>query len=107
MRAKRTGSFFEGGELRAPEGPPTGREREILEEYRGKIPDDVLEKHHYQPLDRRTKERIFGLNAAKVFNIDVEAKRNTLPGDALGRLRMSYLEEGPEPSRRVYGWVAG
>jgi len=74
---------------------------------RFQMPDHLIEKHHYQPLTRRTKERIFGLNAAKVFEIDVEAKRKALPGDALGRLRMSYVEEGPEPSRRVYGWVAG
>jgi hypothetical protein len=40
------------------------------------------------------KEQIFGLNAARVFDVDV-----------LGQLRMSYLEEGPEPSRKVYGWV--
>jgi hypothetical protein len=38
--------------------------------------------------------------------VDVEAARNTLPKDALGRLRISYHEEGPEPSHRVYGWVA-
>jgi len=37
----------------------------------------------------------------------VAARRNELPKDVLGRLRMSYLEEGPEPSRRAYGWVAG
>jgi hypothetical protein len=74
---------------------------------RFQIPDDVIEKHQYQPLTRRAKERIFGLNAAKIFDIDVEAKRNAVPGDSLGRLRMSYLEEGPEPSRRAYGWVAG
>ncbi|MGE0468708.1 MAG: amidohydrolase family protein [Nitrospira sp.] len=74
---------------------------------RFQIPDQVLEKHQYQPLTRQTKEQIFGLNAAKIFKIDVETKRKALPGDALGRLRMSYLEEGPEPSQRVYGWVMG
>jgi uncharacterized protein len=71
------------------------------------IPDDLIETHQYQPLTQQTKARIYGLNAAKIFDIDVEAKRNAVPGDALGRLRMSYLEEGPEPSHRVYGWVAG
>lgn len=71
------------------------------------IPDEVIEKYHYHPLDRRTKEQVFGLNAAKIFEIDVQAKRHAVPDDALGRLRMSYLEEGPEPSQRVYGWVAG
>ncbi len=39
--------------------------------------------------------------------MNVEATRHEVPRDALGRLRMSYLEEGPEPSRLVYGWIAG
>ena len=42
-----------------------------------------------------------------VMAASYEAKRRGVPNDALGRLRMGYLEEGPEPSRRVYGWVAG
>lgn len=74
---------------------------------RFQIPDQLIERHGYQPLTRHIKEQIFGLNAARVFGIDVNAKRKDLPEDVLGRLRMSYLEEGPEPSRRVYGWVAG
>jgi uncharacterized protein len=71
------------------------------------IPDQLVEQHRYPPLTRRVKEQIFGLNAARVFGVDVQAKRRELPQDVLGRLRMSYLEEGPEPSRRVYGWVVG
>jgi predicted TIM-barrel fold metal-dependent hydrolase len=74
---------------------------------RFQIPADLVEQYHYHPLTRRVKEHIFGLNAARVFGIDAQAKRNEVPSDALGRLRMSYLEEGPEPSRRVYGWVVG
>ncbi|MBH0200767.1 MAG: amidohydrolase family protein [Nitrospira sp.] len=74
---------------------------------RFQIPEELVQTHQYQPLTREAKERIFGLNAAGVFGIDVEAKRREVPKDALGRLRMSYLEEGPEPSRRVYGWVMG
>ncbi len=74
---------------------------------RFQIPEAMIQSHHYQPLTRQIKERIFGLNAAKVFGINVEATRQEVPRDALGRLRMSYLEEGPEPSRRVYGWIAG
>jgi len=74
---------------------------------RFQIPEAFIEQHHYQPLTRQVKERIFGLNAAKVFGLDVHAKRREVPKDVLGRLRMSYLEEGPEPSQRVYGWVAG
>lgn len=74
---------------------------------RFQIPDQLMEQHRYQPLTRQVKERIFGLNAARVFGIDVKATRNAVPQDILGRLRMSYLEEGPEPSHRAYGWVAG
>lgn len=74
---------------------------------RFQIPDELVERHRYQPLTRRVKEQIFGLNAARIFGLDVKAKRQELPRDVLGRLRMSYLEEGPEPSRRVYGWVVG
>jgi predicted TIM-barrel fold metal-dependent hydrolase len=74
---------------------------------RFQIPDQLIEKHRYQSLTREVKARIFGLNAARVFGIDVAATRNALPKDYVGRLRMSYLEEGPEPSHRLYGWVAG
>ena len=44
----RTDSFFEGGELQS-EGLPTGRELEILESYRGKIPDEVFSKEFILP----------------------------------------------------------
>jgi hypothetical protein len=40
-----------------------------------------------------------------VFGVDATAKRNELQQDVLGQLRLSYLEEGPEPSRQAYGWV--
>lgn len=71
------------------------------------IPDQLLDRHRYQALTRQVKEQIFGLNAARIFGVNVNAKRNEVPKDALGQIRMSYLEEGPDPSHRVYGWVAG
>ena len=74
---------------------------------RFQIPEELVERHQYQPLTRQAKEQVFGFNSARVFGVNVEAKRREVPNDALGRLRMSYLEEGPEPSRRVYGWVVG
>ena len=72
---------------------------------RFQIPDRIREKHKYQPLTREVKAKIFGLNAARVFGVDVAATRNAVPKDFVGHLRMSYLEEGPEPSHRLYGWV--
>ena len=71
------------------------------------MPDEFIERHRYQPLTRDVKAKIFGLNAARVFGVDVTAIRRDVPRDYLGRMRMSYLEEGPEPSHRLYGWVAG
>jgi predicted TIM-barrel fold metal-dependent hydrolase len=74
---------------------------------RFQIPDSMIERHRYQALTPEIKERIFGLNAAKLFGIDPAAKRQELPEDYLQRIRMSYLEEGPSPSHRLYGWVVG
>jgi len=74
---------------------------------RFQIPDQLVEKHHYGSLTRGVKEQIFGLNAARVFRVDVTAKRTQVPKDYLGKIRMSYLEEGPEPSHRLYGWIMG
>ncbi len=72
---------------------------------RFQIPEQILEQRRYQELTREKKVKIFGLNAARLFGVDVTATRNAVPKDFVGRLRMSYLEEGPEPSHRLYGWV--
>jgi predicted TIM-barrel fold metal-dependent hydrolase len=74
---------------------------------RFEIPDALVQKHGYAPLTRPVKEQIFGLNAARLFNVDVSAKRNEIPKDYLSQMKMSYLDEGPDPSHRWYGWVAG
>jgi hypothetical protein len=72
---------------------------------RFEIPAALVEKHQYAPLTRAVKEQIFGLNAARVFSVDVNATRHELPKDYLSRIKMTYLEEGPAPSHRWYGWV--
>jgi uncharacterized protein len=73
---------------------------------RFEIPEALLEKHLYAPLTPSVKQQIFGLNAARVFGVDVNAKRNEIPKDYLSQIKMAYLEEGPAPSHRWYGWVA-
>ncbi len=72
---------------------------------RFKIPDDLQEKHRYPALTKDLKAKIFGLSAAKLFNVDVEAKRKDLPKDYLSHIKMAYLEEGPTPSHHAYGWI--
>ena len=71
-----------------------------------RFPHALIEKHEYAPLTRPVKEQIFGLNAAKVFNVDVNAKRNEIPADYLSQIKMAYLDEFAEPSNTFYGWVA-
>jgi predicted TIM-barrel fold metal-dependent hydrolase len=74
---------------------------------RFQIPDVLVDAHKYAPLTRAVKEQIFGLNAARVFGVDVNAKRNEIPKDYLSRMKMAYLAEGAAPSHRWYGWVTG
>jgi predicted TIM-barrel fold metal-dependent hydrolase len=73
---------------------------------RFEIPAALSDAHGYAPLTRSVKEQIFGMNAARLFKVDVDAKRNELPADFLSRIKMAYLEEGAQPSHRFYGWVA-
>jgi len=42
-------------------------------------PAALVEKHGYAPLTRAMKEQIFGLNAARVFGVDVNAARHEIP----------------------------
>ncbi len=74
---------------------------------RFEIPESLIERHRYAPLTRSVKAQIFGLNAARVFGVDVNARRNEIPTDYLSRMKMAYLERGGAPSHAWYGWVTG
>lgn len=67
--------------------------------------DEMSEKFGYKKLTKQDKARIFGLNAAKVYSVDVNAKRKGLPADALTKFKKVYKEEGGQASNRAYGWV--
>ena len=71
------------------------------------IPESMREKYGYPGLSFAVKAKIFGQNAARVFGVDVATKREDVPKDYLSRIKMTYLEEGPFPSHRAYGWVVG
>jgi predicted TIM-barrel fold metal-dependent hydrolase len=72
---------------------------------RFQISDEFCEKFGYKKITKEDKAKIFGLNAAKLYKVDVKAKRNPLPADALDRLKTAYLENGGERSNAAYGWV--
>ena len=63
------------------------------------------EKFGYSKLTKEDKAKIFGLNAAKIYGVDVNAKRNALPADAFTKLKQAYLDNGGQRDNAAYGWV--
>ncbi len=65
---------------------------------------ELMEKYKYPELTDQVKNQIFGLNAAKLLGVDVEAKRKAIKADRLSQLREEYRRD-PAPSNTQYGWV--
>ncbi len=66
------------------------------------ISDEFREKYDYPALTPEAKRKIFGLNAARLHNIDVAAMKNRNKMDALSRLRESYADRR-NPTFLTYG----
>ncbi|MEQ1801707.1 MAG: amidohydrolase family protein [Gammaproteobacteria bacterium] len=73
---------------------------------RFQIPENLQSKFGYKPISDKDRARIFGLNSAKLFDINVKEARKAIPADALTRMKVAYQAEGAEPSLTQYGWVA-
>jgi predicted TIM-barrel fold metal-dependent hydrolase len=70
------------------------------------MPDELSKRFGWKPLTGDVKGRIFGLNAARIYGVDPEAKRNPVPGDYIEKLRQMYKQSGAAaPSNTQYGWV--
>ncbi len=72
---------------------------------RFQISDELCDKFGYKKLTKEDKAKIFGLNAAKIYGVDVTAKRNALPKDALSKFKQAYLDQGGRSENAAYGWV--
>jgi hypothetical protein len=72
---------------------------------RFQISDELCEKFGYKKITKEDKANIFGLNAAKLYKVDVNAKRKALPADALENAKLAYLDRGGQPSNAAWGWV--
>ena len=72
---------------------------------RFQISDELCEKFGYQKLTKDDKAKIFGLNAAKIYGVDVKAQRQALPADTLSKLKQTYLSQGGQRANAAYGWV--
>jgi predicted TIM-barrel fold metal-dependent hydrolase len=73
---------------------------------RFQIRDDIAEKYGYRKLTREIKEKVFGLNAARLYKIDVNAKRSAIKTDKVAEMKQDYLQN-PQPSNTQFGWVWG
>jgi predicted TIM-barrel fold metal-dependent hydrolase len=69
-----------------------------------KMTPELKEKYQYADLTDEVKDQILGLNAAKLFGVDVKAKRQAIKADKLTRLREEYQRD-PAPTNTQYGWV--
>ena len=74
---------------------------------RFQIPESLQEHYEYPALSKELKAKVLGLNASKLFGVDVGAIRHEVPNDYLSKVKMAYLDEGASPSHYFYGWVRG
>jgi predicted TIM-barrel fold metal-dependent hydrolase len=69
-----------------------------------RMTDELMERHQYPQLTDEIKDQILGLNAARLFAVDVQARRNAIQADRLTQIRQEY-QQNPFPSNTQYGWV--
>jgi hypothetical protein len=77
---------------------------------RFQLTDELCEKFGYKKLTKEDKAKIFGLNAAKLYKIDVKAKRGALSSDMIEKFKQrEWADESQKTSQvytnRAYGWV--
>jgi len=73
---------------------------------RFQIPESLRARFGFPALTDAAKEKILGLNAARIYGVDVKAVLKGLPADAVSKLKAEYGALGPTPSHTQYGWVA-
>jgi len=72
---------------------------------RFQISDELCDKFGYKKLSKKDKAKIFGLNAARLYGVNVKEKRNAIPADGLSTLKGAYLENGGQRLNAAWGWV--
>lgn len=66
--------------------------------------EELIEKYQYPQLTDEIKNQILGLNAAKLFGIDVQAELKKIKTDKLTQIREEFRRH-PSPSNTQFGWV--
>jgi hypothetical protein len=73
------------------------------------IPEDLQKKYGYAPLgnaDGPVKSAIFSGNAARMYDIDVQAATGTISKDQISIVKAAYRELNDGRSNLRYGYVA-
>jgi hypothetical protein len=65
---------------------------------------ELIEKFGYPELTPAIKNQILGLNAARIFGVDPNARRLAVQADKLSQIKQQY-RQNPAPSNTQYGWV--
>jgi hypothetical protein len=73
---------------------------------RFEMPQELVDRFGFAPLTKSVKAKILGLNAAKVYGVDVKAKVKAIRTDAMSTLKSEYEAGGASPSNTQYGWVS-
>ena len=66
------------------------------------ISEELREKHGYPTITPALRAKVFGLNAAKPYNLSPADIRRQTDGDAVARSRVAYAQ-APNPSFATYG----
>ena len=68
------------------------------------MPESLREEFGYPALTDEVKAKIFGLNAARLYGVDVDALRCSIASDTISQAKAENAELGIlEPSLRTYG----
>ena len=73
----------------------------------------LLDAHRYPELTPRLKAKIFGLNGARVYGVDIPAERKKTEADPIGLRKQAYRERaapvfetfGPKTNREFEAFV--
>ncbi len=106
----RTNSYFDNSEM-ASSGLPDGRELEILEAYRGKIPEEVFTKEYKMPVTGGTGRNRTALKKAQAlldeagYMLGGDGVRAKSGGKDGGRLEFEILASSPQFERWVLPFI--
>jgi hypothetical protein len=78
---------------------------------RMEIPDDIMKKFNWKTHlggpNSEVKQKIFGLNSAILYGLDMKISENKpFTQDQIAQIKADYIAMGGERSNAAYGYVA-